>query len=226
MSVEDYAELDQVPIELLTPPDVKIPPPVVTRAQILPLKDLSWENLERLCVQLAQLEGDIEHCQLYGTRGQKQHGIDLFARPSSSEKYRAYQCKRYKKFTAANIKSGVAAFRKGKWFKRSSHFFLCTSASSVATKLADECEHQRVALREDGIDFDVLDCEKISKKLKTNARIVDDFFGRGWVKEFCGPNSLADEDRLDGGAVATFRQRMRRFYEVLVEQLDPGIPMP
>jgi len=89
--MEDYADLDHVPVNLVSPPDLKVAPPVVTRAQTLPLHVLSWENFERLCIRLVRLDGDIEYCRLYGTRGQKQHRIDLFARRTSSEKYRAYR---------------------------------------------------------------------------------------------------------------------------------------
>jgi len=220
------ADLDRVPIELESPPDLPVAPPVVTRAQILPLQQLSWENFERLCVRLARLDGDVEHCRLYGTRGQKQHGIDLYTRRASSEKYRAYQCKRYEEFTASDITDAVREFRKGKWFKRCSHFFLCMSASSVLTQQAEEYEDQRNALRSEGIDFVIWDCEEISGLLKSQAAVVDDFFGRAWVEEFCGLSSLSDEKRLDGRAVTRFRQEMRRFYGALVDRLDPGIPIP
>jgi hypothetical protein len=96
----------------------------------------------------------------------------------------------------------------------------------LAHELADERERQESTLREDGIHFDILDCEEISRQLKTNPDIVDNFFGRAWVRAFCGPDSLADEERMDGGSVTTFRQQMRQFYEALVERLDPGIPIP
>lgn len=45
-------------------------PPVSTRAQDLPLEELTWENFERLCLRLARLEADVEHCRQYGTEGQ------------------------------------------------------------------------------------------------------------------------------------------------------------
>jgi len=222
----EVTDLDHVPTYLESPPNLPIAPPVVTRQQTLPLQELLWENFERLCLRLARLNGDVEHCRLYGTRGQKQQGIDLYARRTSSEKYRAYQCKRYEQFTAGDIKDAVKKFRKGKWFKRCSHFFLCTSASSVRTQQAEEYEVQRSALRAEGIDFVIWDCEEISALLKNQAAAVDDFFGRAWVDEFCGHSSLSDDKRLDGRGVSRFRQEMRCFYGALVDRLDPGIPIP
>lgn len=94
-SADEILELDTVPIALLLPPALDVAPPVVTKLQVLPCHELSWQNFERLCVRLASLDGDIDHCQLYGTSGQNQHGIDLYARGKLTNKYRAYQCKRY-----------------------------------------------------------------------------------------------------------------------------------
>jgi len=85
-SLDDVVELDRVPIDLELPPNIVVLPPVVTKAQTLPCSQLLWENFERLCIRLASLDGDIDHCRLYGTRGQRQHGIDLYARGKSSEK--------------------------------------------------------------------------------------------------------------------------------------------
>jgi hypothetical protein len=60
---------------------------VRTRLQELPFGDLAWENFERMCLRLVRLEAEVEHCQLYGTRGQDQEGIDLYARGALDEEY-------------------------------------------------------------------------------------------------------------------------------------------
>ncbi len=224
-SEAELIELDHVPIDLEIPPRIATAPPVVTLIQTLPLNDLSWENFERLCVRVVRLHGDVEYCSLYGTKGQRQHGIDLYTRAKASDKYHAYQCKRCEEFTVADLKSAVDKFRKGKWFKRCSHFFLCTSTSSVSIQLSDEYERKRKDLLADGIDFVIWDREQISMQLKTQPLIVDDFFGRAWVDAFCGPDSLTEKSRLDGIGVTRFRHIMWKFYSTLIEQLDPGIPI-
>jgi hypothetical protein len=225
-SSEEFRDFDYVPVELELPPEVvAAPPPVVSRASLLPSHQLTWENFERLCVCLARLEGEIEHCRLYGTRGQEQQGIDLYAKPRGQEKYHAYQCKRYQEFGAADIRNAVKAFREGSWSPRCSRFVLCTSASGVATELAEEYERQRTALAAENVKFLLWDAEEISRQLKTQPALVDDFFGRAWLSEFCGADYAAKHAaRLDGARVTQFREQMRRFYEVLIEQLDPGIP--
>lgn len=147
---DDILDLDHVPIDLQKPPSLVTPPPVITRAQILPCQDLLWENFERLCVRLASLDGDIDYCRLYGIRGQRQFGIALYARDKSSDKYRTYQCKQYQQLEPADIKDAIERFRKGRWFGCSSHFFLCTAVSSVATQLTEEYEHYWKLLDESG----------------------------------------------------------------------------
>jgi hypothetical protein len=63
---------------LETPAAGPVAPPVKTRHQELPFEKLTWEDFERLCLRLARRDGDVEHCQLYGVRGQSQEGIDLW----------------------------------------------------------------------------------------------------------------------------------------------------
>jgi hypothetical protein len=76
---------ESIPIWLQLPPDA-VPAdigPVITRPQELPFDRLTWENFERLCFRLVQREADVEHCQIYGERGQDQQGIDIYARSHS-----------------------------------------------------------------------------------------------------------------------------------------------
>ena len=62
--------------------------PVETRPQVLPLHELTWENFERLCFRLLELEAKPIHAEehntpngmtsptvrMYGVRGQSQYG--------------------------------------------------------------------------------------------------------------------------------------------------------
>jgi len=83
-SEEILSEVEGVPTWLETPvtdvPPVK--PPVDTRAQLLPLKALTWEHFERLCLRFVRTQAVVVRTTLYGVKGQKQHGIDLLARLS------------------------------------------------------------------------------------------------------------------------------------------------
>ncbi|MED2918694.1 NACHT domain-containing protein [Bacillus thuringiensis] len=215
---------DVIPSWLETPSKTIIDPPVDTKIQELPFDELEWEDFERLCLRLVRLEGNVEHCQLYGTRGQAQEGIDLYAR-RANEKYFVYQCKRVKNFGPAAIKAAVKKFLEGKWANKTDTFILCTSESMVPTECADEIEAQREVLNKEGIKFISWDKVTLSSKLKDLPKIVDDFFGRSWVDRFCGSEKAQGlGSRLDNKLVSEFREKMKVFYKQVFQTHDPGLP--
>lgn len=166
----EVAAADELPSWLSLPPTGDVLPPVVSRAQTLPLSALTWENFERLCVRLALLEADIEHCQLYGVRGQDQHGIDLYGRLRAPiGAFAAYQCKNVRAFGATDLKSAVDTFLEGRWATSATRFVVCTTASLVGTSSADALEVQTTRLRERGIALIPWDSEAISLRLKSIA---------------------------------------------------------
>lgn len=185
---------------------------------LLPFGELDPADFERLCVALAREDGEPEACRLYGTRGQAQEGIDLYARLRNG-RYATYQCKRYEKVTDSDIKNSVAEFRKGDWLRRSERFVFCTSHGTVRTEHSQEIERQTNKLCGDDVAFEVWDAEELSRRLKTRPRIVLDFFGRPWVDEFC-TEPLADPYRLDAAEVARLRARLREFYAGLFARQD------
>jgi hypothetical protein len=211
----------------LPPPSGVENPPVQTRLQELPFGQLTWENFERLCLRLVRLESDVEHCQLYGTRGQDQGGIDLYARAALDEKYTVYQCKRVRHFGPAQIEGAVSTFLEGEdWPEKTKMFVLCTSESLVSTDRADELEKQRAVLNSRGIGLVPWDKNKLEAKLKELPELVDDFFGRAWVEAFCGQEQAeALGERLDAWKVAEFRSRVGSFYRQVFNTHDPGLPL-
>jgi hypothetical protein len=219
-------ELIELPAYFDIPPKAACKPPVVTNAQELPFGELAWEDFERLCLRLARLEANVTHCQMYGTRGQKQKGIDLYAVDGTSLKYRVYQCKRENDFTARKIKKAVTTFLNGAWATKADTFVLCTKEQLIETKRADELEVQRKILADRGIALDPWDAAKLALKLKDLPRLVDDFFGRSWVQAYCGPD-VAESlgERLDASEMTRFRQEFGTFYARVFEKHDPGLPV-
>ena len=219
--------IDGVPAWLEIPPSSRVAPPVQTKLQELPLERLGWEDFERLCVRLVRCEADIEHCQLYGERGQKQGGIDIFGRLRGATSYAVYQCRRVETFGPAAIRAAVDDFLRGKWSERSSRFVLCTTNSGIRTQLADVIEEQAAALAKRQISFEPWDRNRISELLKGHPELVDDFFGREWVRGFCGSGAAQSlVGRLDVQRVQEFRAELGRFYRYLFDVQDPGIPIP
>jgi energy-coupling factor transporter ATP-binding protein EcfA2 len=216
----------EVPTWLETPPVGKVNPPTVTRKQDLPFGDLSWEDFERLCLRLARYEANVEHCQLYGKPGSKQEGIDLFARTSSSSKYRVYQCKRQASFGPAKIQTAVEKFVAGKWIEKTDVFVLCTKEDLRNTDRIDAFESLAKFLKEEHeVSFLRWDAHQLNLELKNHPKLVDDFFGRAWAIEFYGQEaSELLSYRLDAQKVAEFRSKLGTFYHHVFNVHDPGLP--
>ena len=225
-----------IPSRLLSPPTGQVPPLVQTRSQELPFDQLSWLNFEKLCLKLAQKESaieDYEEVRPYGVQGDDQGGIDLFARlrfstPSDTKpRYCTYQCKNEKEFGPAKIKAAVRLFRKGKWRTRSNEFVLCTRESLAIGQRTDEVELQRRVLARAGIAFTTWDSVALNRKLKTEPEVVDDFFGREWVRLFCGPeaaDALGQRRPLTRERVVELRASLRDFYARVFRLHDPSLP--
>jgi energy-coupling factor transporter ATP-binding protein EcfA2 len=211
---------------LFTPASSVLTPPVETCAQTLPFDQLSWKDFEKLCYRLIRLESNIEHCQQYGVEGEEQHGIDIYARVGGSEKYRAYQCKNEKDFGPAKISSAVEKFISGEWLSKSDSFVLCTRESLRQTNRAEELEKQAKILEPHGVTLLPWDEEELCSKLKLHPEIVDDFFGRAWVKAFCGADAANRlGERLDAVEIKKLRTELFSLYNRVFNIHDRGIPL-
>ena len=211
---------------LNTPPTSDVTPPVETRQALLPFEQISWQDFERLCHRLVRLEANIEDSKIYGTQGDNQDGIDIFARTTTSEKYRVYQSKNEADFGPSKIKAAVDEFIVGEWLAKSDTFVLCTRESLRSAIRATEVETQTQVLKEKGVLLQVWDQEELSTRLKSHPEIVDDFFGRAWVRAFCGEdeaNLLGT--RLDAAEVKKLRAELLSIYSRIFNMHDKGIPL-
>jgi energy-coupling factor transporter ATP-binding protein EcfA2 len=220
------------PVWLNSPPDGSaLNPPLETRAQGLPFTDLSWQNFERLVLRLVRLENSIADGEIYGIPGQNQSGIDILAEPKlGTSKKVCYQCKKVKEFKASDIKSAVDKFLKGTWLDESGEFVLCTTCPLETTAHVEEISKQRKRLKLKGVTFTIWDGSesgRLSEKLKKLPELVDDFFGRPWVKVFNGQDAAVQMGhRLDNVDLVNLRHRLKALYTVLFNQHDPGLRTP
>jgi hypothetical protein len=135
-----------------------------------------------------------------------------------------YQCKREKNFGPSKIKAAVEEFLKGQWASRTDRLILCTQESLEPKAKAKEFENQAEALRQRGITLLSWDERQLSIRLKGLPELVDDFFGRVWVREFCGEEEAERlGERLDAAQVAEYRRRMGRFYAHVFDVQDAGL---
>lgn len=183
---------------LRDPPESRenVDPPLVPGRKLLPLQQLTPEDFERLVYRLARLTGEPDGCRRYGVRGQKQEGIDVFARLPDG-KYATYQCKRYADFTAADLRAAVAEFEAGAWRARSESFTVCISGSADNTAVEEEFErlHALLSKEEMPIRLQLWDVEELSVLLGVRDRrdIIVQFFGPEWARHILG----ADERHTD-----------------------------
>ncbi|MCA9665984.1 MAG: SAP domain-containing protein [Myxococcales bacterium] len=167
-------------------PRSQIPAPVEPQVHDLPLGSISWERFETLCVDLAGALPDAADTPVvahrYGKRGDDQRGIDVVVTLASGRR-RALQCRRWKRYTAKNVRDAIA----------------CASYPADEFVLVLACEAQR-ALR-DVIDtheqWSLWDACDIATLLRSDIaqddarRIVSAHFGGRWCSAFLGLVSLA-----------------------------------
>ncbi len=123
----------------------------------------------------------------------------------------------------AGLDKAVDRFLAGEWAPVSRAFIYATSASTKSTSLVSKIESLTAQLTEQFVEFMVWNREEISKRLRGHPELVDDFFGREWVREFCG-DDVAERlgARLDAQAVAELRRELGLLYQAAFAVADPG----
>lgn len=199
-----------------------ITPPVVSRPVMLPFNQVSWEGFERLAFRLAQTEGDVEHAARLGRPGQRQNGIDLFVRAQSGD-YTCWQTKRWCTFKAKDIQDAIRLFEAGPWFERTKTFVICVSCLLQDTDTQELIEREAQRFRDSRKILLPLDAHGLSDRLRDHVTIIDDFFGRDWVKVFVGEEAVAAlANRIDTKWANKFRSSLARDYVATFRRLDPG----
>ena len=137
--------------------------------------------------------------------------------------YRCLQAKRQRVFGATKVKDAVNLFLEGEWAGRSNEFTIAVQAGMGSVAVQREIEKQAQRLRDRGIRFQVFDGDKLTEVLRGHPAIIDDFFGRAWVKAVVSAEAgYALGARLDGGELARVRQQLARYYEAHFQTIDPG----
>ena len=251
-STVQSAEPNRLPTWSAPPSWLRLPPtaehllpPIKTAAPLLPTDQLAWEDFERLCLRLLEVEAEAVHVSgverdetettssvgLYGQRGQAQFGIDVYARDRlvlgkalPPRRYVCLQSRRTKSISKARLNNSVEEFLNGRWADVSRKFIYATSASTISADIVDEIEKIVTRLAPQSIEFEVWGRESISNRLKNYPELVDDFFGREWVKAFCGqPSAEKLGTRLDAQQVANLRRELARIYTASFRVADSGL---
>jgi predicted NACHT family NTPase len=212
---------------LYTPTNTIVDPPIDTTIQELPLEQLAWEDFEKLCLAIVQIDYPINDCEKYGTKGQGQEGIDIFARKTNG-RYNTYQCKRYQNFKLADLDKAVEYFKKKKFYHQSDSLHLCTSCEWNKTQVQDRFEELKTEFEKEKITLVKWDKIQLSRLLKDKPQIVFDFFGLEWVKKFNGKLALqqiSKAKKFDAKQIIEFRTELYGFYSTIFNMQDFAIPI-
>jgi hypothetical protein len=221
----DAPERDDTEALLWSAPTGPVPaPPVDTLAHVLPIDKLEWADAERLFLRLLHMVHRVQYAKLFGVPGQAQGGIDAYARlpleltseESGGRSYITLQSRRIKQLTAGKIKKAVDDLLNGDWADKTETFYFATSFDLQDTKLDGPIRKQTERLAELGIKFIPWGLQEVSALLKDQSRIVDEFFGRPWVRRFCGQaaaESLANN--LTSQDSRKLRAELRKLYDAV-----------
>jgi tetratricopeptide (TPR) repeat protein len=175
----------------MTPQNWNPRPPARVGAPV-ELYTLDDRTFERLCSELLEREPDLESCDIFGTPGQGQFGIDLIARELNGIHIQVGQCKCYREFSVKDIKDASAAFLdhwNDRWATRGVTTFVLFVACEVdETQKQDEIDRQRSIFAGYSIKYELWPATRILKKLRPHRGIVSTYFHppEYWVAAICG----------------------------------------
>jgi hypothetical protein len=200
-------------------------PPVRSRTDILPFTHLMWEDFERLCVRLARRGADVEAAWAYGKSGHAQHGIDVLVRAPNGT-FHVWQSKRHKSISKTKIEAAVQYFLRRKWAKQATRFVLAVGCEFSSPAIVEAIEAARDKLRARNIEFEPLDATELTQRLKNDAELIDDFFGRPWAEAICPPEAVEQlSQRLSRFDAADLRSGLQSCYNSWISTVDPGLPI-
>lgn len=155
-------------------------------------KDFTWEKFENLCKLLAKNEYDVKEIRPYGSQGDNQEGIDIYAFDLHKQKYLTIQCKRVKDYNPKKIENAITTFLSGN-IKDDSYIFILACTDDLRKgKRQKELIKQEKRLSEVNIEFVKWDYYGINQLLKKYPKIVGDIFSKEYVKAFNGEEAFEE----------------------------------
>ncbi len=152
--------------------------------------ELGEYDFQDMCCDVFSVQPGIATCDVYGTRGQKQYGIDLLAYCDDGIHTEVGQCKCYKNFPPSKIIEASDEFLEHiKYWqnKKTKRFILFIGCALTRTDQQEEiwCQKQRFA--EYGIQYEAWSASTLRQKLAPHPEIVDRYLkSQEWVEKICG----------------------------------------
>lgn len=206
------ADWKPVPLSssLYAPASISTPAPVIGKLEELPFTSLTWENFERLQLRMMRDVEGLRDAQLYGDRGQAQHGLDIVAL-SPDQVGVALQSKDYKRFTKSNLTAAIKKFRDARRPFEVGRLIIGVACAVKSTGAIEELAAQRKALHP--IALDLWDAQELSTLLRARPEIVIEYFGMPSAEAFCLPFKI-DVAHVPSADAAAVREAIARTPEV------------
>lgn len=218
MNDEQYEEIDSWTV-LSNRPDA-IAAPSAPAPTLLPFDEQTWETFEQSMLLVAERVDGLHDARIYGIRGQRQHGIDVYG-TDDIDRQVGYQAKRYTTFTAADLKEAVEKFATGTRPVAAEKFVVCVSRALDETAFAETLVELRTRY---DFEIELYDARRLSAMLKARPDLVRRLFGQAWAEAFCdetgwdAPELSADQALAD----AVLRGPVRVFgLESKLARVDP-----
>ena len=155
-----------------------------------PFHELEEYPYQILCCDVFGRQQGIATCEVYGTRGQKQRGIDLLARRTSGDGIEVGQCKCYKNFSPAEIRTASDKFFEhlAYWQQQNvKRFLLFVACDLDRTQQQDEIGKQVERFDEYGIAYEAWSANTLRLELAPYPDIVlRHTQSEYWVTNICG----------------------------------------
>jgi len=145
---------------------------------------------QRVCAEAYSHEPNISSCSIYGTRGQKQHGVDLIAYCRDGDQIELVQCKRYGAFGVRELESAIREFHKADkhWEKKMVRRFVVVTSADISDRhLQDAILARQKISQKKKIIFAVWGCAELCSKLSPHRGAVQDIYGGEDTDRICGP---------------------------------------
>jgi hypothetical protein len=155
-----------------------------------PFYQLDSMAFQELCRDLLELEPGIGVCEVYGTPGQGQHGVDLKAVARDVYANEVGQCKCYKNFPPDLIREASEEFLKHLDFwqeRKVRRFILFVGSALDRRQQQDEIDQQIKRFDALGIRYEAWSARTLRTKLRHHPEIVWRYTkSQEWVENICG----------------------------------------
>ncbi|MBW4547892.1 MAG: hypothetical protein KME25_26120 [Symplocastrum torsivum CPER-KK1] len=152
--------------------------------------ELGEYDFQDMCRDVFSVQHGIATCDVYGTRGQRQDGIDLLAHRDDGIHTEVGQCKCYKDFPPREISKASDEFLKhiDYWqTQKVRRFILFVGCELTQNQRQREILIQKQRFAEYGIQYEAWSASTLRQKLAPHSEIVYRYLkSQEWVEKICG----------------------------------------